>query len=174
MKGWKLLREDGMSLNGQHRYRVDGTWETVPGAGAAVAITGGLRSAGVGQLLVRVECDPGSECVKPPVRVKGVRWYRRIRTRRPTPADLARAVREDPSREVRLAAAERLTDPAELARAARMDPDWYVRATAVERLTDPGELARAARMDEDWRVRLAAIKRLAYLVAAGRGMSGGV
>jgi hypothetical protein len=159
MEGWKLLREDGTSLNRRHRYRVDGTWETVPGAGAAVAITGGLCSAGIGRLLVRVECDPDSECVKPPARVEGVRWYRRIRTRRPTPAELARAAREDDDSEVRYAAVQRLTDPAELARAVR-DRIWYVRAAAARGLEDPVELARVAREDPDRYVRAVAVRRL--------------
>jgi hypothetical protein len=167
VEGWKLVQSDGTSLNGRYRYVMDGaTWETVPGAGAAVAITGGLLSGGDGSLLLRVECDPDSECYDPPIASKGVRWYRRIRTRRPTPAELARVAREDPDWEVRAAAVGRLTDPVELVRAAR-DRIWYVRAAAVGRLTDPVELVRAGR-DRSWYVRAAAVRRLTDPVELAR------
>jgi hypothetical protein len=79
--GCKFLRADGTSLNGQYKYDLSGKWNTVPGNGSYVAVTGGLTLAGIGDILVYLECDE-------PVDFGwyfGVQCFRKVRVIPPCP-----------------------------------------------------------------------------------------
>ncbi len=78
-------------------------------------------------------------------------------------AVLARIVEKDPSREVREAAFEKLTDQAvlaQIAKTAKSDINTDVRETAVGKLTDQSLLAEIARTNTDSWSRRAAAKKL--------------
>jgi hypothetical protein len=86
--GLKILQRDRTSLNGQFRYAPKGKWNTVPGNGSYVAITGGLWSNGFPPADARywvVECEEPTLAFTP----RGVECYRRVRLlRRATEKDI--------------------------------------------------------------------------------------
>ena len=75
--GCKLLKGDNSSLNGRFVYQENG-WQSVPGNGSYVAITGSLFTGGMGEKLIYMECDEKSE-VKVADKSVGVRCFSRVR-----------------------------------------------------------------------------------------------
>ena len=77
--GLKFLRADGSSISAEYgrvKYPLDGSWIEVPGNGAYVAMTDGLNSGGVGEIIVALECETPVLSVSSPL---GVECYRRVR-----------------------------------------------------------------------------------------------
>jgi hypothetical protein len=81
--GCKLVREDGGSLRGEGTLSAYGSrrviygpeWQTVPGNGAYVAITGALFDGGDGPRLIYLECEEPTGAEAP----HGVVCFRRVR-----------------------------------------------------------------------------------------------
>ena len=88
--GLKLLRDDGGSLNdkyGRVIYPV-GEWVAVPGNGAYVAISGGLKAGGTGPLLAAFECEQPRSADAGEGMPAGVTCFRRVRRLATLPSGL--------------------------------------------------------------------------------------
>jgi len=89
--GAKLLRPDHTSIGdeyGRVQYRYG--WQTIPGNGAYIAVTGGADAADVpADAVIRwFECDPASEIKPDDSPPFGVRCFRRVRMLRRRPKGL--------------------------------------------------------------------------------------
>ena len=93
--GLKFLRADGSSIGdtyGRVKYPLDGSWIDVPGNGAYVAMTDGLNSGGVGDIIVAMECETPILSVETP---RGVTCYRRVRIVKHLDGELSRRLWTD-------------------------------------------------------------------------------
>lgn len=78
--GYKYLRADGSSINGDHKRVTYGKrWQSIPGNGSYVGFTwDGLIAGGESELIAEVECRNPTGVTAP----NGVTCYRRVRVLR--------------------------------------------------------------------------------------------
>jgi hypothetical protein len=148
--GCKLLRADGTSLNGRYRYNLDGEWNTVPGNGAYVAVTGELTLAGIpgkDDILVYLECEEPTGVVAS----GGVRCFRHVRVIPACPERLTRELRGEIA-----CYAPNLTPKQRVKLALESTPGWRGRvALYAPGLSAEQRVALALESTPEWRARIA-------------------
>jgi hypothetical protein len=145
--GCKLLKRDGTSLNGKYRYSLDGAWNTVPGDGAYVAVSGGLTLAGEGQKLVYLECRGPTRVAAP----DGVRCFRHVRVIPACPERLTWELRREVA-----CYAPNLTPKQRVKLALESTPGWRGRvALYAPGLSAEQRVALAMKSTPEWRGRVA-------------------